>query len=301
MSTTTLVYEDRRISLATRFWDYLELTKPKIAVLELVTVAVAAFVAAWGMPDVRLLCGALLGTALVASGASAWNQWLERETDARMERTADRPLPSGRMSTREVLWFGSLSTIAGVGYLALAVNLLTAALALATWVAYVCIYTPLKSRTPANTAVGAVAGAMPVLIGWTAVGGRLDMAAATLFTIVFLWQFPHFMAIAWIYRRQYAAAGLQMLSVVDPSGRRAGRQAVLAAVVLVPVSLLPAAFSFGGAAYFVWVLGLGLGQLAAAVAFGRHTDERAARRLLRASLIYLPAVLVVLLVSPFVS
>ena len=301
MSTTTMVYEDRRAGLLTRFWDYAELTKPKIALLELVTVAVAAFVAAWGMPDMRLLCGALLGTALVAAGASAWNQWLERETDARMERTADRPLPAGRISTREVLWFGSLTTVAGVVYLALAVNVLTAGLALATWIAYVCVYTPLKARTSANTAVGAVAGAMPVLIGWTAVGGRLDVAAATMFMIVFLWQFPHFMAIAWIYRQQYAAAGLRMLSVVDPTGRRAARQAVLAAVVLVPVSLLPAAFSFGGMTYFVWVLALGLGQLAAAVVFGRRTDERAARLLLLASLVYLPAVLVVLLVSPFVS
>jgi heme o synthase len=301
MSMTTLVYEDRRVSLASRFWDFLELTKPKIALLELVTVAVAAIVAAWGMPDVWLLGSALLGTALVAAGASAWNQWLERETDARMHRTADRPLPAGRMTTREVLWFGSLSTAAGVGYLAVAVNLLTAALALATWVAYVCIYTPLKARTPANTAVGAVAGAMPVLIGWTAVGGKLDVAAATLFTVVYLWQFPHFMAIAWIYRRQYAAAGLQMLSVVDPTGRRAARQAVWAALALLPVSLLPAAFCFGGATYFVWVLGLGLGQLAAAVAFGRRMDERGARLLLRASLVYLPAVLVVLLVSPFLS
>jgi protoheme IX farnesyltransferase len=301
MSMTTLIYEDRRPGLLARCADYVELTKPKIAILELVTVAVAAFVAAWGMPNVRLLCGALLGTALVAAGASAWNQWLERHTDARMERTADRPLPAGRMGTREVLWFGSVTTVAGLAYLAFAVHALSAALALATWIVYVCLYTPLKARTPANTAVGAVAGAMPVLIGWTAVGGRLDVAAATLFTIVFLWQFPHFMAIAWIYRQQYAAAGLAMLPVVDPSGRRAARQAVMAALALVPVSLLPAVFSFGGATYFVWVLGLSVGQLAAAAMFLRRTDEPSARLLLRASLVYLPALLSALLVTPFIS
>ena len=220
--------------------DYVELTKPKIAVLVLVTVAVAAFVASWGPPDGWLLLHTLVGTALVAASASALNQWLERDTDALMVRTADRPLPAGRLSGGQVLTFRCRHDRRWASvYLAACVGLLTAALGLLTWAMYVVVYTPLKRRTPANTAVGAVAGALPVLMGWTAVGAPLDLRAWSLFLIVFLWQFPHFMAIAWIYRRDYDGAGLKMLSTVDPSGMRAGVQAIMAALVLVPVSLVP--------------------------------------------------------------
>ncbi|MBI2824855.1 MAG: protoheme IX farnesyltransferase [Planctomycetia bacterium] len=284
-----------------RVRDYVELTKPRIAVLELVTVAVAAFVARWGAPDAYRLTAALVGTALVAAGASAWNQWIERRSDALMARTLNRPLPAGRLSTREVLWFGSLATIAGVAWLAATVNAVTAVLAAATWATYVCVYTPLKSRSIHNTAVGAVAGAMPILIGWTAVDGRLGLAAATLFLIVFLWQFPHFMAIAWMYRADYAQAGLRMLSAVDPSGRRVGLQAVLGALVLLPVSLLPAVLHVAGGGYFAAALMLGLGQLACAAWFARRLDERSARMLLRASLVYLPLVLLLLTLGPLVG
>ncbi len=171
---------------------------------------------------------------------------------------------------------------------------------LATWLVYVWIYTPLKTRTSANTAVGAVAGALPVLMGWASVGAPLGLKAFTLFLIVFLWQFPHFMAIAWIYRREYAAAGLRMLPVVDPSGHRAGVQAVLCALILVPVSLVPAVLDLAGGAYFSWALILGLGQLACAVSFSWRLDEVSARRLLRASLIYLPMVLLALVLGPLV-
>ena len=298
--TTVAAPAARSRSLA-RFRDYVELTKPRIVVLELVTIVVAAFVASWGSPDLNLLVHAIVGTALVAAGASAWNQWLERHSDAQMPRTADRPLPAGRLSGREVLGFGTASTIVGVVWLSAAVNPLTAVLAALTWATYVCLYTPLKSRTAHNTAIGAVAGALPVLIGWTAVGGRLGLAAATLFLIVFLWQFPHFMAIAWMYRHQYAAAGCQMLPVVDPSGRRAGQQAVIAALVLLPVSVLPAVVRLAGNNYFVAALVLGLAQFAAAAWFAWRLDERSARLLLRASLVYLPSLLVLLLLStPFV-
>ncbi len=224
MSTSTLTYADRQPGLLVRVADYAELTKPRIATLVLVTVAVSAFVAGWGPPNPWLLFNTLVGTALVAASASALNQWLERVSDAQMERTADRPLPSGRLGSVEVLAFSTLSIVLGFGYLAIAVNWLTACLGLITWFTYVWIYTPLKRITPANTAVGAVAGALPVLMGWAAVDSHLGLKAFTLFLIVFLWQFPHFMAIAWIYRHQYAAAGLQMLPVVDPSGRRAARR-----------------------------------------------------------------------------
>ena len=291
-------YADSRALSWQRVCDYVELTKPKIAVLELVTVAVAAVLASAGAPDLWLVLHALIGTALIAAGASAWNQLLERDTDALMQRTADRPLPSGRMGAREVAVFGSVSAVVGVAYLSLLVNPLTAALGAITWVLYVCIYTPLKSRSHANTMVGAVAGAMPILMGWAAVGQPLDLAAATLFLIVFLWQFPHFMAIAWIYRRQYAAAGLQMLPVVDPSGLRAGGQAVLAALALLPVSLLPSMVSFAGPLYFVWALFLGAAQIACAAFFLFRLSDLSARILLRASLVYLPALLIWLMLGP---
>jgi protoheme IX farnesyltransferase len=173
-------------------------------------------------------------------------------------------------------------------------------LGLLTWFTYVWIYTPLKRLTPANTAVGAVAGALPVLMGWSAVGAPLGLKAFTLFLIVFLWQFPHFMAIAWIYRHQYAAAGLQMLPVVDPSGRRAGAQAVVSALALVPVSLIPAVLELAGGAYFGWALLLGVCQLCCALVFLWKLDEASARRLLHASLVYLPAVLLLLMLGPLV-
>lgn len=279
--------------------DYLELTKPRIAVLELVTVALSAFTARWMLPDAALLAWLLSGTALVAAGASAWNQWLEIGTDLRMRRTADRPLPAGRLTPRQVATFGFVTTVAGVTLLAVQVNPLTALFGFATWFLYVVVYTPMKRYTSLNTVVGAVAGAMPVLMGWAAVDGPLNLSAASLFMIVFLWQFPHFMAIAWIYREQYARAGLQMLTVVDPSGRRAGAQAVVTALILIPVSLLPSVVDSAGPLYFVWACGLGLAQLACAVRFMSRLDELSARILLRASVIYLPSLLLMLMLGPY--
>ena len=295
MSTTSVTLAARR-SLVLRLADYVELTKPKIVFLELLAVAAAALMA--GL-DPRLLMHALLGTALVAASASALNQWWEREVDSVMERTADRPLPAGRLREGDVLACGLISVIGGTLYLAAAVNLLTAGLGLLTWVLYVLVYTPLKARTPVNTCVGAIAGAMPVLMGYAAMGRPLDLQAATLFLIVFLWQFPHFMAIAWIYRRQYRSAGMQMLTVVDPSGFRAGAQAVLAALALVPVSLVPAVLPAAGHVYLyfgcAWLLGVG--QLLCAVAFFKNLDDASARRLLRATLVYLPALLLLFMLS----
>jgi protoheme IX farnesyltransferase len=299
VSVSTLVLEEARSAAPARWADYLELTKPRIAALVLVTVTVAAFVAGWGPPNAALLVNTLLGTTLVAASASAFNQLLERESDALMPRTADRPLPAGRLLPWQVALFGISTIMLGTVYLAAAVNPLTAALGLLTWFLYVWIYTPLKSRTSANTAVGAVAGALPVLMGWSAVA-PLDLKAFSLFLIVFLWQFPHFMAIAWMYRHEYAAAGLKMLPVVDPSGHRAGAQAVVAALLLIPVSLVPAVQNLAGPMYFGWVLVLSLAQFACAVAFFARLDDTAARRLLRASLVYLPLVMILLLLGPVV-
>jgi protoheme IX farnesyltransferase len=298
--STAVTYAERRGALASRAADYVELTKPRIATLVLVTVAVSAFVARWGAPNGWSLVHALVGTALVAASASAFNQWMERHTDALMERTLDRPLPAGRLTSGEVWLFGCVTIVLGVAYLAWLVNLATALLGLATWLVYAWIYTPLKSRTPANTAVGAVSGALPVLMGWASTGAPLGIEALTLFLIVYLWQFPHFMAIAWIYRRQYAAAGLKMLPVVDASGQRAGLQAVVSAMALLPVSVLPVGLQLAGNAYLVGSLLLGAGQLLIAVEFLKHLDEVRARRLLRASLVYLPGLLFLLMLAQVV-
>lgn len=297
MSASLVSSVGARSQSAQRLADYVELSKPRIALLELVTVAVAAMVASGGAANPWVLVHALFGTALVAAGASAWNQWLERFSDARMQRTAGRPLPAGRLTGGEVLVVGSVSSLIGLAWLAALVNPRTATLGAITWLLYVAVYTPLKRVTSFNTVVGAVAGAMPVLMGWAAVGGRLGLAAATMFVVVFLWQFPHFMAIAWIYRREYAQAGLKMLPVVDPSGARAGAQAVLAALALLPVSLLPAAIGLAGPAYVAWALLLGLAQLGCALTFFLRLSDASARWLLRASLIYLPALLVWLVLA----
>jgi protoheme IX farnesyltransferase len=220
-----------------------------------------------------------------------------------MPRTADRPLPTGRIAPAEVLIVGAAAGLAGVLYLAALVNWLAAIMGLLTWFLYVVVYTPMKALTPANTVVGAVAGALPVLVGWTAVGAPLALSsgglqAATLFFIVYLWQFPHFMAIAWIYRQQYAAARLQMLTVVDPTGRRAGVQAIVAALALLPVSLLPMADGLAGSWYPACALALSGAYFYFSVRFYLERSEVSARRLLRASLVYLPALLGLLMTLP---
>ena len=290
------VLDAPRSAALVRAADYLELTKPKIAVLELVTVAAAAFLA--GLNVVALI-HAMVGTAMVAASASALNQWFERSIDLRMERTRNRPLPAGRLSASEVLALGIVLVVVGTAYLAIEVNLLTAGLGLLSWVLYVLVYTPLKSRTPANTMVGAVAGAMPVLMGWSAMGAPFDLQAGALFLIVFLWQFPHFMAIAWIYREDYSRAGLMMLTVVDPTGVRAGAQAVVASLALIPVSLIPAVLPMASnvVPYFLWATLLGVGMLGASVAFLIGRNLVTARCLLRASLLYLPALLALLMLA----
>lgn len=304
MSMSTISVERRRVTLLSRTMDYIELTKPRISILVLVTVAVSAIVARWGQPDPVVIFHALLGTFLTAASASALNQWLERRHDGLMERTAGRPLPTGRLSSKEVVAVSVLWIVVGTLYLGLTLNWTTAVLGLLTWFLYVWVYTPLKRQTWHNTMVGAVAGALPVLMGWASAGASLnplvDVRALALFLVLFLWQFPHFMAIAWIYRKQYERAGLKMLTVVDPSGRRAGVQAVVCALALLPVSFVPGLLAPGAAIFVVVAFVLGVAQLACAVWFLVATDERAARRLLRASLIYLPALLVFLVVLPFI-
>jgi protoheme IX farnesyltransferase len=284
-------------AVASRLDDYLELTKPRIVVLELFVAAAVAHLAAPHSLNVVTVLHALLGTALVASSASIANQWLERRIDARMRRTSNRPCAAGRVSSAEAVTLSLAALAVGLAWLVLKVNVLTAALGLASWVLYVAIYTPLKTRSPLNTVVGAVAGAIPLLMGWTATGAPLTLTAWSLAGVLFLWQFPHFMAIAWLYRNDYAAAGHRMLSVVDPTGVRCGVQAVVGALVLIPVSLIPALAPASGSpmVYGLWAVLLGAAQLALAIQFALRRDEAAARPLLRATLLYLPAWLTMLL------
>lgn len=302
MNTTTLIM-DRAAKSAwvARLHDYFELTKPRIATLVLVTVAVAAIVASWGQPDPTLLFHAVFATALIASSASIWNQWIERDTDAMMERTAGRPVPTGRVTRWEIHALGAATLLIGFAELMICVNTTSALLGLATWVLYVLVYTPLKRVTSWNTLVGAIPGAMPILIGWTAMGQSIDLRGWSLFFIVFLWQFPHFMAIAWKYRHQYGDAGIKMITVVDGTGRRAGIQAVVGALALLPVSLIPALMAPPSPAYAVVAFLLGLGQLALAIRFFLRRDLLSARLLLRASLVYLPVVMLGLATIPLIS
>ena len=272
--------------------DFLELTKPRIVALVLVTVA-AGFAAApaGAVSSPLVLLHTLVGAALVAAGTNALNQLLERDVDALMKRTARRPLPSGRLRPNEAAWFAWGAGLVGIVYLAALVNSTTALLAAATLGSYVFLYTPLKRRSSVSTLVGAVPGALPVLGGWAAAGAALDARALVLFWILFLWQLPHFLALSWLYRDDYARGGLQMLSVTDPDGRATFRQATLYALALVPASLAPAVFGMAGAAYFVVALILSALYVAASVTAMVRPSAKTARRLFLTSLVYLPLVL----------
>lgn len=276
---------------------FYELTKPGITRLVVFTTAVGYYVAARGEFSVTAFLHALFGVALAASGTNALNQYVERDVDARMGRTRGRPLPSGRLTPRAAGRFALLLSAAGVLHLAAFVNLLTAAIVAACVVSYVLVYTPLKPHTTLATLVGAVPGALPIVAGWTAAGRGLDPAAMTLFWILFLWQIPHFLALAWIYRDDYRAGGLAMLSVFDTEGRHTARQTLLYTAALVPVSLLPTLLGLAGAVYFAAALTIGAAFLAAAAAMARQRTLRAARRLFVASVAYLPLLLFVLAID----
>jgi protoheme IX farnesyltransferase len=280
-----------------RLADYLQLTRPRLSAMALLTVAIGAALASGGAPDWRVLTHALIGAALVAAGASALNQLLECESDGLMHRTRARPLPSGRVRPGDALVFGLASAAGGVIYLSLTLpSPLAAALAALTVLTYVLVYTPLKRRTPLNTLVGAIPGALPPVIGWSAVRGSLDAEAGVLFAVLFLWQVPHFLAIAWIYREDYERAGLRMLPAVDPGGAMIGRLMVCYCLALVAASLTPLICG-AGRVYPAGALLLGLGFLACAVGFSLRRSRARARAVLLASLIYLPALLTLLLLD----
>jgi protoheme IX farnesyltransferase len=280
--------------------DWMELTKPRITFMVLLTAGIGILMAAVETPSVELVLATLAGTWLVAAGSSALNHAIEHELDALMMRTANRPVASGRMRVRAAVAFGLLLGCGGLLLLAWRVNWLTAILGLIAFLGYVVVYTPLKVRSPLSTVVGAVPGAIPPMMGWTAIAGELQPGAWVLFGVLFLWQLPHFLAIAWMCRADYARAGFPMLPVVQPDGRSTARQMVLYSLALIPVSLAPTALGLAGPGYFVGALALGLFYTTLSVAFVFDRSDGAARRVLLASVLYLPAVLGVLVLDRFV-
>jgi protoheme IX farnesyltransferase len=270
---------------------FCELIKARLTLLVLLTTLVGFYMAGQGPVDWLLMFHTVFGTALVASGAAALNQVLERHLDARMHRTQDRPLPSERLHPDTALIFGATVSVAGLIYLAVMVNQLTSCLGALTLASYLFIYTPLKRVTTLNTVIGAVPGALPPLMGWTAARGDVSIGGWALFAILFFWQLPHFLAIAWLYRQDYANAGFVMLPIHDPDGRRTGGSAVSHTLGLLPVSLTPGLLGLAGGLYFLGALLLGAAFVWQAVQFSRELTERRARLLFFASIIYLPLLL----------
>jgi protoheme IX farnesyltransferase len=274
-----------------RLADFVELAKLRIVVMVLLTTFVGFHIGSPSALDLALLCHTLVGTGLAAAGALALNQYLERDLDARMERTRRRPLPEGRLEPVEALAFGTLTAAAGLLYLTVSVNPLAALVAAAVVICYLFLYTPLKRRTSLCSVVGAFPGALPPVIGVAAATGALGIEAWLLFAVLFLWQIPHSLAIAQLYREDYARAGMQLLPVVEPDGASTGRQVVLNCLALLAVGLMPTVVGLTGGLYFFVALLLGLGFLTCALLLAVRQRAVDARRLLVASLLYLPTLL----------
>jgi heme o synthase len=299
VDSSSAVCPERAVA-SRRAGDFLSLTKPRLNFLVLVTTVAAFYLGAGADQPVLLLIHTVIGTALVAGGASALNQVWERDTDRLMRRTRLRPLPDLRLHPKDALWFGVLLSAIGVAELALGVNVRTAAVALVTLLSYVILYTPLKARTSLSTIVGAVPGALPALIGWTAATDTLSIEGWVLTAIVFMWQMPHFLAIAWMFRDDYARAGIPLLPVIDPDGRSTGRQSVLYTAALIPVSFLPTAVGLATVWYLAGAIVLGAVLLVMSIEFSATRTVPSARRLFFGSIIYLPVLWIVLLADHFV-
>ena len=276
---------------------FVELTKPRIAFMLLLTSAAGFYLGNRGAFDLVLFANAMIGIVLLAFGVATLNQWLERRTDPLMDRTSTRPLPTGKVTPNEALIFGSLLSLSAEIYLYFLVNPLTALLGLTVIVGYVLLYTPLKTRTSASTAIGAIPGAMPPLMGWTASANEVSLGAWALFAFLFLWQFPHFLAIAWMYKDQYAKAGIVMLPVLDHTGRITARQIVLFAIMTVPVSLAPFFLGFAGWIFLAAAIILGIWFLVESVRTARAKTPEMARRLLLISVLYLPIIFAILVLD----
>lgn len=276
---------------------YIELTKPRILVLIILTAMAGFGMAVEGEVDKLLILNMSIGVMLIAAGTATLNQFFERNLDLLMKRTALRPLPSGRLSPEKARNFGIVTSIIGTLYLALFVNPLTSLLGLLTIISYLFLYTPLKTRSPLSTLVGAFPGAMPPMLGWAAARGEVGLEAFVLFAIMFLWQFPHFLAIAWMYKDDYARAGICMLPIVDKEGVMTGRQIVLYALALVPVSLMPTMIGLTGSLYFFVAFVLSLGYLYFSINAARLRTGLQAKRLLQASIVYPPLLFIFMLLN----
>jgi heme o synthase len=283
--------------LVRKLMAYYELTKPRVTFL-IVLIAAAGFcIGSLGGVNYIALFHALLGITLLSSGVATLNQYMERELDANMRRTAERPLPSGRLLPIQALVFGISLVLLAEIYLALFVNSITALLGITVIVGYLGLYTPLKTRTSLSTVIGAFPGAMPPMMGWTAARGELGIEAWVLFAILFLWQFPHFLAIAWMYREDYARAGILMLPVVEPEGRITTRQIINNLLLLLPISILPTMLGMSGQVYLYGAIILGLIYLYSGIRVALFKSRIQARRLLLTSVLYLPILFVLMVIG----
>jgi protoheme IX farnesyltransferase len=283
-----------RVAGARRLLAYADLAKPRVVVLIALTTLVGFYLGSQGSTDYWLLFHTLASTALAAAGTLALNQYLERDLDAMMLRTRSRPLPAGRLAPRDALAFGNLVAAAGIVYQSLAVGALPALVTAVITASYLFLYTPMKRWTPFCSVVGAVPGALPPVTGWAAATGNLEIGAWVLFAILFLWQLPHSLAIARMYRDDYARAGIRLLPVIDPDGGSTGRQIVINSLALLSVALLPTVVGLSGLVYFYAALALGIALLGYSVQLARTRALADARRLLFASLIYLPTLLAIM-------
>jgi protoheme IX farnesyltransferase len=279
------------LTLASRANAYVALTKPDVSFLVLITTAAGHYMGTRGPVNWLHLLHTVFGTMLIAAGTAALNHYAERDSDRLMRRTASRPLPSGVLKPRQALAYGIALSVGGALYLYFASGALAAGLGVATCLGYLLAYTPLKKRTVWATFVGAFPGAVPPMIGWVAASGRLDLGAWLLFAILFLWQFPHFHAIAWMYREDYARAGILMLPVVDREGSRTFRQILVTAVALIGVSLLPAIAGFAGVVYFFGALGLSVALLQVCIWAASAKTNFRAKWLMHATVLYIPLLL----------
>ena len=272
-------------------WAFVALTKPDVSFLVVITTVAGFYLGSNGPLDWMLLLHTVCGTTLVAGGTAALNQYFERDRDALMRRTSSRPLPTGQLQPAEALIFGAGMIVVGAAWLALAVSLLTCSLALATSILYLGVYTPLKTRTTLATTVGAFPGAIPPMIGWAAAHGSLTLGGWVLFAILFFWQFPHFMAIAWMYRDDYARAGIKMLPTIDPKGDATFGQIVSMAGALIPISILPAAIGMAGWRYFAGAILLGILLFAVSLWANRVRSTTRAKWLMHATVAHIPLLL----------
>jgi len=289
MDTVTVEMDERRVAgMREKIAAFVELTKPRIALMLALTSAAGFYLGTKGNFDAVLFANSIIAILLLAFGVATLNQYWEHSIDSLMDRTAARPIPTGRVTPTEALVFGVIQCAFAEIYLLLAVNGLTALLGMIVIVGYILVYTPLKTRTSISTAIGAIPGALPPLMGWTAAANEISIGGWALFAIQFLWQFPHFLSIAWMYRDQYAKAGILMLPVVEPAGKITARQMVLFAVMLLPVSLAPFFFGQNGVVFLIGAVLLGLWFLVASIRAALSRTNEKAKSLLLVSVIYLP-------------